>query len=70
MVAREKVDQNFRQIVADICKFVTESAHEGNTFFDKESELARGPKFKRIKNWSTQLRISDYILLDLFPKES
>jgi hypothetical protein len=31
---REKVDQDFRQTVADICKFVTESAHEGNTFFN------------------------------------
>jgi hypothetical protein len=66
---REKVDQDFRQTVVDICKFVTESAHEGNMFFNKEGDLARDPKFERIKNWSTQLRISDYILPYLFPKK-
>ena len=49
------VDHDFRQIVADICKFVTESAHEGNTFFNQESELVRDPKFDSIRNWSTKL---------------
>ena len=43
----EKVDQDIRQTVADICKFVIESTHEGNTFFNQESELARDPKFDR-----------------------
>jgi hypothetical protein len=38
---REKVNQDFRQTVVDICKFVTESAHEGNMFFNKEGNLAR-----------------------------
>jgi len=52
---REKVDQDLRQTVADICKFVTESAHEGNTFFNQESELVRDPKFDSIRNWSTKL---------------
>jgi hypothetical protein len=66
---REKVDQNFRQTIADICKFVTESAHELNTFFNKEGDLARDPKFQRIRNWSKQLQILDYILPDLFPKK-
>jgi hypothetical protein len=47
---REKVNQNFRQTVADICKFVAECAHEGGPLFNKESELALDPKFKRIKN--------------------
>jgi hypothetical protein len=47
---REKGDQNFRQTVANICKLVTESAHEGNTFFNMQSELARDPKFERVKN--------------------
>jgi len=42
---KEKVDQHFSQTVADICKFVIESAHEGNTFFNKEGDLARDPKF-------------------------
>jgi hypothetical protein len=63
---REKVDQNFRQIVVDICKFVTECAHEGWLLLNKESELALNPKFERIKNWSTKLQIKDYILPDLF----
>ena len=47
---REKVDQNFRQTVADICKFVTECAHEGRPFFNKENELALDPKFEKITN--------------------
>jgi hypothetical protein len=33
---KEKVDQDFRQTVTNICKFVTKSAHEGNMFFNKE----------------------------------
>ena len=66
---REKVDQDFRQTVAGICKFVTKRAHKGNTFFNNEGDLARDLKFERIKNWSTQLRILNYILPDLFPKK-
>jgi hypothetical protein len=63
---KEKVDQDFRQTVADICKFVIESVHEGNMFFNWESKLAWDPKFESIKNWSDKLRISDYVLWDLF----
>jgi hypothetical protein len=63
---REKVDQDFKQTVADVCKFITESVHEGNTFFNWESELAQDPKFESIRNWSDKLRISDYIMPDLF----
>jgi len=33
---KETIDPQFRQTVADICKFVTEAAHEGQTFFNKE----------------------------------
>jgi hypothetical protein len=59
---REAVDQNFRQMVADICKFVTKAAHEGRTFFNKESELAKDSKFERVRNWSNMLEIKDYVL--------
>ena len=59
---RKKVDQNFRQTVADICKFVIEWAHEGRSFFNKENELAKDPKFERVRNWSTMLEIKDYLL--------
>ena len=46
---REKIDQDFRQTVADICNFVIESVHEGNTFFNQKSELARDSKFETIR---------------------
>jgi hypothetical protein len=62
---REAVDQNFRQTVADIYKFVTKDAHEGWTFFNKESELAKDSKIERVRNWSNMLEIKDYMLLAL-----
>jgi hypothetical protein len=39
---REKVYQQSRQTVVDICKFVTESAHEGNTFFNRPGRRFSG----------------------------
>jgi hypothetical protein len=59
---REKVDQNFRQTVADICKFVTEATHEARTFFNPKGELATNPKFEKVRNWSNMLEIKDYVL--------
>jgi hypothetical protein len=50
---------------ADICKSVTEAAHEGRTFFNKETELALDAKFERIGNWSDKkkgLQMKDYLL--------
>jgi hypothetical protein len=48
---KEKIDQDFRQTVTDICKFVTESAHEGRPpFFHTESNLALNEKYKNIRN--------------------
>ena len=47
---REKVDPEFRKTVADICNFVTRATHEGQTFFDNESELALDAKIERIRN--------------------
>ena len=44
MVAKGEGDQDFRQTAADICTYVTESAHEGNTFFNPKSELAWDPR--------------------------
>ena len=59
------VEPQFRQTVADICKFVTEAAHEGQTFFNKECEFALDLKFKRIRKWSDKekgLQMKDYLL--------
>jgi hypothetical protein len=53
-----------------VCKFVTESAHEGNTFFNREGDLAEYLKFDSIRNWSTKLRILDYILPDHFSRKN
>jgi hypothetical protein len=65
---KEKVDQDFRQTVADICKFVTESAHEGRPpFSHTESDLALNEKYKNIRNWSNGgIKLTDYIIPDIF----
>ena len=62
MVAKEEGRARLQTNGRDICKFLTESAHEGRTFFNKENELAKDPKFERVRNWSTMLEIKDYLL--------
>ena len=66
MVAKEEGRARLQTNGRDICKFLTESAHEGRTFFNKENELALDPKFEKIRNWSTKLEIKDYLLTNLF----
>ena len=54
------------QIVADICKFVTdECCHIGGIGYYDESELATNDKFVRLRNWRTQLNMKDYKLPEL-----
>ena len=54
------------QIVADICKFVTdECCHVGGKFFYTESELATKEKYVKIRNWRTDLDMNDYKLPDI-----
>jgi len=54
------------QIVADICKFVTdECCHVGGKFFYTESELATKEKYVKLRNWRTDLDMNDYKLPDI-----
>jgi hypothetical protein len=52
-------------MVADICKFVTEAAHEERTFFNSTCDLATDQKFEKVRNWSNMLEIKNYVLLAL-----
>ena len=53
--------QAFKQIKADICKFILEKCVlEGEPFFDNEGELAVRPEFEKLRRWNTMLRSSDY----------
>ena len=58
--------RSITQIVADICKFVTdECCHFGGKFFYAESELAMEEKFMKLRNWRADLDMNDYKLADL-----
>jgi hypothetical protein len=50
MVAKGEGRPKLQSNSSGICKFVTESVHEGGTFFNEESELAQYPKFEKIRN--------------------
>jgi len=51
----------FKQIKADICKFILEKCVlEGEPFFDNEGELAVRPEFEKLRRWNTMLRPTDY----------
>ena len=53
--------QAFKQIKADICKFILEKyVLEGEPFFDNEGELAIRPEFEKLRRWNTMLRPTDY----------
>ena len=60
------MDLTFKQVVADICKFVTdECADKEGKFFDSTSDLAANPKYETLRNWRTRLNMSDYTLFDI-----
>jgi len=51
----------FKQIKADICKFILEKCMlEGEPFFDNEGELAVRPEFEKLRRWNTMLWPTDY----------
>jgi hypothetical protein len=60
--------RNITQIVADICKFVTdEYCHVSGSFFYAESELGMEEKLEKLRNWGTNdLDMNDYMLPDIF----
>jgi hypothetical protein len=66
---KEKVDsRNITQIVAGICKFVTNECCEvGRKFFYAESNLGMEEKYEKLHKWRTiDLDMSDYKLPDIF----
>jgi hypothetical protein len=51
----------FKQVKADICKFILEECVlEGQPFFDEDDPLAYEPKYKRLRQWDTKMCPSDY----------
>lgn len=58
-ITRDKLA--FKQIKADICKFLLENCvREGQEFFDNEGDLAVLPEFEKFRKWDTMLRPTDY----------
>jgi hypothetical protein len=59
-------EATFKQIRADICKFLMDlCVHEGKTFFNPDTPLGGLPEYEKLRNWSTQLDMSDYKLPDI-----
>jgi hypothetical protein len=51
----------FKQVKADICKFIMEKCVlEGQPFFDEDTPLAYEPKYERLRKWDTMMRPFDY----------
>ena len=58
----QKDRESFKQIKADICKFLMEKCLlEGEEFLDEEGELACLPKYEKLRKWKTLLRPTDYV---------
>jgi hypothetical protein len=65
---KEKIThQTITGTVRDICKFIMDSCvHEGGAFFNKDSELGMLEEYKKLRNWTTMLRIQDYKCPNIF----
>ena len=54
-------EMRFRRTVADICKFVLDMVvHEGQTYFNVDSELGMFPEFAPLRRWE-ELGLKDYL---------
>jgi hypothetical protein len=62
MVAKGAGRPRLHTNCTDICKFVTEAAHKGQTFFNSTGDLGTDQKFEKVRNWSNMLEIKDYVL--------
>ena len=59
--------RSITQIVADICKFITDECYYvGRKFFYGEIELATEETFVELRNWRSDLNMNDYKLSDIF----